>query len=46
VARNTLKAALVDNVDIMGTPVETGARCRLDLPAKEAILAALNAATH
>jgi len=35
---------LVDGVDVTGTPVETGARCRLDLPTEEQILAALDTA--
>lgn len=34
----------VDGVDIMGASLETGARCRLDLPTNEQILAVLNAA--
>ena len=37
---------LIDGIDIMGAPVGTGARCRLDLPAEEQILAALDATAH
>ena len=33
---------LVDGVDVMGRPLAVGAMCRLDLPDRERILAALS----
>jgi hypothetical protein len=35
---------LVDGIDVTGAPVGTGARCRLDLPTEEQLLAALDSA--
>jgi len=38
---------LVDGMDVMGRPEAVGASCRLDMPTRERVLAALQAAaTH
>ena len=35
----------IDGRDVMGAPANSGASCRLDLPTRDRILAALDAAT-